>query len=243
MTIFPTNSTIFVGSFVNLTCSVVVPSTVDVTVMVTITWTKPNGQQNNIIAIDIGTQGSQTITDYLFDRGQLGRYTCTAVLSPLSSNSTLRQSYISQYGMAQVFTSEIYIIIILYYSSSKLISNDFLHNAVSLNVSESPLLVSAGKQSFVLHCEVVRDSNNFSLPRVTIQWTYDLQDNDNLPSLRQLNNRQDLIFSPLKVSHAGRYNCTASMASLTKSETVDLRGKYLIIHNNIITHDQYNVYL
>ena len=83
----------------------VVPSTVDVTVMVNITWTRPNGQQintnNNIIANGNG----RVITDYLFDRAQLGRYTCVAMLIPIPSNSNLRQS-ISQQGIAQVFTGK-----------------------------------------------------------------------------------------------------------------------------------------
>ena len=92
---------------------------------------------------------------------------------------------------------------------------EFLH-AVILNVPESPILVNAGKQSFVLSCEV-----NFSLPQVTYQWTYN---DDSLQSVRN-DNRQDLIFSPLKASHAGQYTCTATMAGFTKSETVDLRGK------------------
>lgn len=81
----------------------VMPSTVDATVMVNITWTRPNGQQiNNIIVNENG----RIITNYLFDRAQLGRYTCVAMLIPLSSNSYLRQS-ISQEGIAQVFTGKV----------------------------------------------------------------------------------------------------------------------------------------
>ena len=68
------------------------------------------------------------------------------------------------------------------------------------------------------HCEAIRNSNNFSLPQVIFQWTYDLQNGDSLSSIGQLDNRQELTFSPLKVSHAGQYTCTASMANLTKSK-------------------------
>ena len=153
MTVTPVNSTIFVGSSVNLTCLVVVPETVDVTVMVNIMWTGSNGQQihTNNIMID-----NERTLNYplLFNRTQLGRYACVAMLTPLPSNSNLRQS-ISQQGIAQVFTGKM-----LYNNCSNFI-DQFLH-IVTLNVLESPILVSAGKQSFVLHCEAIRNSNNFS---------------------------------------------------------------------------------
>jgi hypothetical protein len=98
--------------------------------------------------------------------------------------------------------------------------------AVTLNVPQSPILVNAGKQLFVLHCEAVGNSDNFRLPQVTFQWIYSLQNDNSLQSVRHAEyNRQDLIFSPLKTSHAGQYTCTATMADLTESITIDLRGK------------------
>ena len=79
---------------------------IDITVMVNITWTQPNGQKIIIVTNDTGR--SRTVNySYTFDTAQLGRYGCVAKLIPLSSNSNLQQSISSQQGSAQIITGKI----------------------------------------------------------------------------------------------------------------------------------------
>ena len=81
-----TSSIVTVGSFVTLTCTVVLSPSVDVPVTVNTVWTGPDNFNRNVMAQQMGSTTTYTSTVMVssFGRNQSGNYICTATVSAMS---------------------------------------------------------------------------------------------------------------------------------------------------------------